>query len=159
MYLIAKQRGRYQVIPIRTSDIWELNTLCAGQEIRIIVRTNGQHHLLYSTRELCKIHPTLGRAQLVALCDEIIEIVSRCLMRHQMYIDFVHIARVAECHHQRRWRDAGLIPPVPLEQYHGHPIDSKTEQLVSYVRVDLEAIVVMDCEPPVDDCEHEELPY
>ena len=64
----------------------------------------------------------------------------------------------AEGRHQRHWRDLGLLSPTTPEKYHGHPIDAKTEQLVSYVRVDLSDIVIMDHEPPVD-CNQEPLPY
>ena len=38
------------------------------------------------------------------------------------------------------------------------PIDINTEHLVSYIRVDLDDIVAMDCEPPVDN-KQEELPH
>lgn len=70
----------------------------------------------------------------------------------------VRIAGAAECRHHRRWCDLGLISPTSMEEYHGHPIDPKTEQLVSYVRVDYGDIIVMDHEPPVN-CGQEELPY
>lgn len=39
-----------------------------------------------------------------------------------------------------------------------HPLNSKTQQLVSYVRVEHPDIVLMDHEPPVDVAQ-EELPY
>ena len=76
----------------------------------------------------------------------------------QKYIEFDKIAATAECRHQRHWRDQGLISPATPALYHSHPIDAKAEQLVSYVQVTLDDIVMMDHEPPVD-CEHEELPY
>ena len=53
----------------------------------------------------------------------------------------------------------GMISPTTPELYHGHPIDPHAEDLVSFARVDLEDIVVMDHEPPIDDCSQEKLPY
>ena len=113
---------------------------------------------MYHTRDLAAKYPQLKMLQMTILCDEIIAKTSECIERGEAYIDFVKIAAAAECRHQRRWRDLGLISPATPELYHGHPIDHKTEHLVSYVRVDLDDIVVMDHEPPVD-CTQEELPY
>ena len=126
--------------------------------MRIILRLRGRRYLLYHTREITAKYPKLTRAQLTPLCDEIITAVSERIGRGDGYIDFEKIAATTECRHQQRWRDQGLISPATLELYHGHPIDPKTDQLVSYVQVSLDDIVVMDCEPPVD-CEQEELPY
>lgn len=95
---------------------------------------------------------------MVPLCDEIIAATSERISSRQKYIEFNKIAGAAECRHERRWREQGLVSPAIPELYHGHPIDPKTDQLVSYVRVDLSDIIVMDCETPID-CEQEELPY
>ena len=58
----------------------------------------------------------------------------------------------------RHWRDLGLITPATPAAYHGYPVDPKTDQLVSHVRIDLEDIIVIDHAPPID-CDQEELPY
>ena len=113
---------------------------------------------MYHTRDLAAKYPQLKMLQMTILCDEIIAKTSECIERGDEYIDFEKIAAAAECRHQRHWRDQGLISPATPVLYHGHPIDTKAEQLVSYVRVDLDDIVVMDHEPPVD-CVQEELPY
>ena len=57
----------------------------------------------------------------------------------------------------RRWRDQELIILTTPVLYMA-PIDIKTEHLVSYIRVDLDDIVAMDCEPHVDH-EQAELPH
>ena len=159
MYLIAKQTGGYQAIPIKARDKWDFHKLTIGmQEIRIIFRLHGRRYLLYHTRELPPKYPGLRREHLVPLCDEIIAKTSECIAGGQKYIEFEKITAPAECRHQRHWRNLGLITPATPEQYQGHPIDPKTEQLVSYVRVDLDDIIVMAHEPPVD-CVQEELPY
>ena len=159
MYLIDKRQGGYKAIPIKAGDKWDFRKLFVGRrEVRVILRVRGRQYLLYHTREITAKYPMLTRVQLTPLCDEIIAAVSERIRRGDTYSDFEKIAAAAECRHQRRWRDLGLITPATPEQYHGHPIDPKTEQLVSYVRVDLDDIVVMDHEPPVD-CEQEELPY
>ena len=159
MYLIVKQRGTYQAIPIKTGATWDFSKLLIGRkEVRIILRLRGRQYLLYHTRDLVAKYPELRMAQLTILCDEIIANVSEQITNQQQYIEFERVCKAAECRHQRRWRDQGLITPATPEQYQGHPIDPKTEQLVSYVRVDLDDIVIMDHEPPVD-CNQEPLPY
>ena len=159
MYLIAKQTGGYQAIPIKAEDRWDFHKLFVGRrEIRIILRVQGRQYLLYHTRDLVAKYPQLKMPQLTLLCDEIIAKTSECIAGTQKYIEFNRITAAAECRHQRRWREQGLISLATPEQYQGHPIDPKTEQLVSYVRVDLDDIVIMDHEPPVD-CDQEELPY
>lgn len=159
MYLIAKQQGSYQAIPIKAEDRWDFHKLFVGRrEIRIILRVRGRRYLLYHTRELTQKLPNLRREHLTSLCDEIIAAISERISRGQKYIEFNTIVGAAECRHQRRWRDQGLISPATPELYHAHPIDPKTDQLVSFVRVDLDDIVIMDHEPPVD-CEQAELPY
>ena len=158
MYLIAKQQGGYQAIPIKTGDRWDFHKLLIGRkEVRIILRVRGRQYLIHHTRELTQKYPFLRQEHLIPLCDEIIAATSERITGGQKYIEFNTIAAAAECRHQRRWRDQGLISPATPELYHGHPIDGKAEQLVSYVRVDLNDIVVMDHEPPVD-CEQAELP-
>ena len=158
MYLIAKQQGGYQAIPIKTGDRWDFHKLLIGRkEVRIILRVRGRQYLLYHTREITAKHPKLTRGQLTPLCDEIIAIASDHISQRE-YVDFNKIAATTECRHQQRWRDQGLISPATPELYHGHPIDPKTDQLVSYVQVTLDDIVVMDYEPPLD-CVQEELPY
>ena len=159
MYLIAKQQGGYHAIPIKTEDRWDFHKLLVGRrEVRIILRVRGRRYLLYHTREITDQYPRLTRAQLTLLCDEIIAATSARIAGGQKYIELDRLSAAAECRHQRRWCDLGLISPATPELYHGHPIDPKTDQLVSYVRVDLDDIVVMDHEPPVE-CEQEELPY
>lgn len=159
MFLIAKDKAGYQAIPIKSGNKWDFHKLLVGRrEVRIILRVRGRQYLLYHTRDLTPKYPRLNRAHLIPMCDEIIAKASDCIARGDEYIDFERIVGVAECRHHVHWRDAGLIPPVPLEQYHGHPIDPKTEQLVSFVRVELDEIAVMDHEPPID-CVQEELPY
>ena len=159
MYLIAKQTGGYQAIPIKARDKWDFHTLTIGkQEIRIIFRLHGRRYHLYHTRELTKKYPVLRREHLIPLCDEIIAATSERIATGQKYIEFERLAAAAECRHQRRWRDQGLISPATPELYHGHSIDGKAEQLVSYVQVTLDDIVMIDHEPPVD-CVQEELPY
>ena len=159
MYLIAKQTGGYQAIPIKARDKWDFHKLTIGkQEIRIIFRLHGRRYHLYHTRELTKKYPVLRREHLIPLCDEIIAATSERIATGQKYIDFERITAAAECRHQRRWRDQGLISPATPELYHGHSIDGKAEQLVSYVQVTLDDIVMIDHEPPVD-CVQEELPY
>lgn len=159
MYLIVKEKCGYRAVPIRAGDKCKLSKVLPGnQEVRIALRINGRRYLLYSTRALTKKYPALGREQLIPMCDEIITQVSACIRTRLEYIDMERISGAAECRHHRRWCDLGLISPASPTEYHGHPIDSKTEQLVSYVRVDHGDIIVMDHEPPVD-CEQEELPY
>ena len=159
MYLIAKQTGGYQAIPIKTGDRWDFHKLFVGRrEIRIILRVRGRQYLIHHTREMTQKYPSLRREHLLSLCDEIIAKTSERIAGNQKYIDFDRITGAAECRHQRRWRDQGLISPATPELYYGHPIDAKTDQLVSHVRVDLDDIIVMDHEPPVD-CDQEELPY
>ncbi len=159
MYLIVKQQGGYQAIPIKTGDKWDLSKLHVGRrEVRIILRVRGRRYLLYHTREITAKYPKLMRAQLTPLCDEVIATASDHISQRE-YVDFNKIAATTECRHHAHWRDLGLISPTTMEPYHGHPIDPKTDQLVSYVRVDLKDIVVMDCESPIDDCKQEELPY
>lgn len=159
MYLIAKQTGGYQAIPIKVGDKWDFRKLLVGRkEVRIILRVRGRQYLLYHTRELPPKYPFLRQEHLIPLCDEIIAKTSECIATCQKYIEFNTIAAAAECRHQRRWRDLGLITPATPAAYYGHPIDPKTEQLVSHVRIDLEDIIVIDHVPPID-CEQEELPF
>lgn len=159
MYLIALQKGGYQAIPIKSEDKWDFRKLLVGRrEVRIILRVRGRQYLLYHTRALTPKYPILRQEHLIPLCDEIIAATSERISSRQKYIEFNKIAGAAECRHERRWREQGLVSPAIPELYHGHPIDPKTDQLVSYVRVDLSDIIVMDCETPID-CEQEELPY
>ena len=159
MYLIAKQRGGYQAIPIKTGATWDFSKLLIGRkEVRIILRLRGRQYLLYHTRDLVAKYPELRMAQLTILCDEIIANVSEQITNQQQYIEFERVCKAAECRHQRRWRDQGLITPATLEQYQGHPIDPQTEILSTQVQVDQDNIIMMDHEPPAD-IEQEELPY
>ena len=159
MYLIAKQQGGYQAIPIRNGDKWDFRKLLIGRrEVRIILRVRGRQYLLYHTRDLVTKYPTLRIPQLTLLCDEVIAATSEQITNQQKYIEFENVCKAAECRHQRRWRDQGLISPATPELYQGHPIDPKTEYLVSCVRVDHNDIIVMDHEPPAD-VGQEELPY
>ena len=159
MYLIAKQRGGYQAIPIKTGATWDFSKLLIGRkEVRIILRLRGRQYLLYHTRDLVAKYPELRMAQLTILCDEIIANVSEQITNQQQYIEFERVCKAAECRHQRRWREQGMITPATPELYHGHPFDPQTEILSTHVRVDQDNIIIMDHEPPVD-CVQEELPY
>ena len=159
MYLIVKQRGTYQAIPIKTGATWDFSKLLIGRkEVRIILRLRGRQYLLDHTRDLVAKYPELRMAQLTILCDEIIANVSEQITNQQQYIEFERVCKAAECRHQRHWRDQGLITPATPEQYQGHPIDPQTEILSTHVRVDHDNIVIMDHEPPAD-IEQEELPY
>ena len=159
MYLIAKQQGGYQAIPIRNGDKWDFRKLLVGRrEVRIILRVRGRQYLIHHTRELTQKYPGLRREHLVPLCDEIIAKTSECIERGDEYIDFEKIAAAAVCRHQRHWHDQGLISPATPALYHGHPIDPQTEILSTHVRVDQDNIIIMDHEPPAD-IEQEELPY
>ena len=159
MYLIAKQQGGYQAIPIKTGDRWDFHKLLIGRkEVRIILRVRGRQYLIHHTRELTQKYPRLKQTQLIPLCDEIIAITTERISNGQKYIEFNKITGAAECRHQRHWRDLGLISPATPELYYGHTIDAKTDQLVSHVRVDFDDIIVMDHEPPAD-IEQQELPY
>ena len=159
MYLIARQQGGYQAIPIKTGATWDFSKLLIGRkEVRIILRLRGRQYLLYHTRDLVAKYPELRMAQLTILCDEIIANVSEQITNQQQYIEFERVCKAAECRHQRHWRDQGLITPATLEQYQGHPIDPQTEILSTQVQVDQDNIIMMDHEPPAD-IEQEELPY
>ena len=159
MYLIAKQQGGYQAISIKAGDKWDFHKLFVGRrEVRIILRVRGRQYLIHHTRELTQKYPGLRREHLIPLCDEIIAKTSECIAGGQKYIEFEKITAAAECRHQRRWREQGLITPTTPAAYHDYPIDPKTDQLVSCVRVDHDDIIIMDHEPPVD-CDQEELPY
>lgn len=159
MYLIAKQQGGYQAIPINAGDRWDFRKLLVGRkEVRIILRVRGRQYLIHHTRELTQKYPHLNREHLIPLCDEIIAATSERIASGQKYIQFERLAATAECRHERHWRDLGLITPATPAAYHGHPIAPKTEQLVSRVRVDLGDIIVIDHAPPID-CEQEELPF
>lgn len=159
MYLIALQKGGYQAIPIRNGDKWDFRKLLVGRrEVRIIMRVHGRHYLLYHTRDLTQKHPGLRREHLIHLCDEIIAITTERISNGQKYIEFNKITGAAEYRHQRHWREQGLITPTTPSAYHDYPIDPKTDQLVSCVRVDHDDIIVMDHEL-LADCEEEELPY
>lgn len=159
MYIITKQQGGYKAIPMKTGDRWDFHKLTIGkQEIRIIFRLHGRRYLLYHTRELTQKYPGLRREHLIPLCDEIIAATSERIASGPKYIDFERLAAAAECRHQRRWREQGLITPTTPAAYHDYPIDPKTDQLVSCVRVDHDDIIIMDHELPAD-CEEEEPPY
>ena len=159
MYLIAKQQGGYQAISIKAGDKWDFHKLFVGRrEVRIILRVRGRQYLIHHTRELTQKYPFLRQEHLIPLCDEIIAATSERIAGGQKYIEFERLAAAVECRHQRRWRDLGLITSATPAAYHGHPVDPKTEQLVSHVRIDLEDIIVIDHAPPID-CNQEELPY
>ena len=161
MFLIVKQKSIHQAIPIRPEDSWDFHKVLPGRtEVRIVLRVRGRRYLLYSTLELTKQYPTLKRLQLILLCNEIITILSGKIASGQEYINFETIASAVERRHCKRWCEQGLIPMVTLEEYFGHPIDTKAEILATRVQVDLSDIILMDHEPPIDvDVEQEELPY
>ena len=58
MYLIAKQTGGYQAIPIKTGDKWDFRKLLVErEEVRIILRVRGRQYLIHHTREVPKNIP------------------------------------------------------------------------------------------------------
>lgn len=160
MLLIVKEKGGHQAISIRSNDKWDFRKILTGRtEVRIVLRVRGRRYLPYTTHRLSLKYPNLRRTQLTVLCDEIITMVSEGITSGQAYIDFDHIAVALELRHRRHWCELGLIPVNIMEEYHAHPIDPKTEVLVSYVRVDQPKIMVMDSEAPADEAEQEDLPY
>lgn len=160
MLLIVKQKGGHQGISIKAGVRWEFFKVLPGRtEVRIVLRVRGRRYLLYTTRELSRKYPSLRRTQLTLLCDEIITTVSERITRGQEYINFDHIAGAVELRYRRHWCEQGLIPLDTMEEYRGHPIDPKTEVLVSHVRVDQPQIITMDSESPTDEAVQEELPY
>ena len=160
MLLIVRQKGGHQGISIKAGVSWEfLKVLPGRSEVRIVLRVRGRRFLLYTTRELSKKYPSLRRTHLILLCDEIITMVSERITRGQEYINFDHIAGAVELRYRRYWCELGLIQMNTMEEYHAHPIDPKTEVLVSHVRVDHPQIITMDSESPTDEAVQEELPY
>ena len=160
MLLIVKQKGGHQGISIKAGVRWEFLKVWPGRtEVRIVLRVRGRRFLLYTTRELSKKYPSLRRAQLTLLCDEIITTVSERITRGQEYINFDHIAGAVELRYRRHWYEQGLIPLDTMEEYHAHPINPKTEVLISRVRVEQPQIIVMGNEPPTGEDGQEELPY
>ena len=159
MFLIVRQKGDYQAIPIRQGERWDFHKVLPGRtEVRIVIRVRGRRYLLYTTCALSKQYPTLKRTQLILLCSEIIATLSEQILSGQEYIHFERVAAAAELRHRRRWIASGLIPMDTPEEYHGHPIDPKTEVLISRVRVDHPQIIAMGSESPYDETEQEDLP-
>ena len=161
MFLIVRQKGGHQAIPIRPEDRWDFHKVLPGRtEVRIVIRIRGRRYLLYSTLELSKQYPTLKRPQLTLLCDEIITMLSEQISCGQEYINFERVAGMVEFRHRRRWIANGLIPMDSLAEYHGHSIDNKAEVLTTRVRVDIPDVIHMDHEPPIDvEVAQEDLPY
>lgn len=160
MFLIVKQKGGHQAIPIRPEDSWDFHKVLPGRtEVRIVIRIRGRRYLLYSTCALSEQYPKLKRPQLTLLCDEIITMLSEQISCGQEYINFERVAGTVELRHRRHWIANGLIPMDSLEEYCGHPVDTKAEVLSTRVRVDIPDVIHMDHEPPVDDVEQEGLPY
>ena len=160
MLLIVSQKGGHQGISIKAGMSWEFLKVLPGRtEVRIVFRVRGRRFLLYTTRDLSKKYPSLRRTQLTLLCDEIITTVSERITSGQEYINFDHIAANVELRHRRRWCELGLIQMNTMEEYHAHPIDPKTEVLVSRVHVEQPQIITMDSESPTDEDGQEELPY
>jgi hypothetical protein len=161
MFLIVRQKGGHQAIPIRPEDRWDFHKVLPGRtEVRIVLRVRGRRYLLYSTCTLSKQYPKLKRPQLTLLCDEIITMLSEQISCGQEYINFERVAGTVELRHRRRWVANGLIPMGSMAEYQGHPIDPKAEILATRVQVDVSDIILMDHEPPIDvEVEQEELPY
>jgi hypothetical protein len=161
MFLIVRQKGGHQAIPIRPEDSWDFHKVLPGRtEVRIVIRIRGRRYLLYHTRDLSHKYPMLKRPQLILLCNEIIEILSEQITNEQEYIQFERVATAVELRHRRSWIAKGLIPLSSMAEYHGHPIDAKAEILATRVQVDLSDIILMDHEPPIDaEVEQENLPY
>ena len=160
MMLIVRQKGGHLAISMKAGVRWAFLKVLPGRtEVRIVLRVRGRRFLLYTTRELSKKYPSLRRTQLTLLCDEIITTVSERITSGQEYINFDHIAANVELRHRRRWCELGLIQMNTMEEYHAHPIDPKTEVLVSRVHVEQPQIITMDSESPTDEDGQEELPY
>lgn len=159
MMLIVRQKGGHQAISIKAGVQWDFLKVLPGRtEVRIVLRVRGRRYLLYTTRELSKKYPSLRRTQLMLMCDEIIAMVSERITRGQEYINFDHIAGAMELRHRIRWCELGLIQMNTMEEYHAHPIDPKTEVLVSRVHVEQPQIIEMGTESPCDEAEQEDLP-
>lgn len=159
MLLIVRQKGGHQGISIKAGVSWEFLKVLPGRtEVRIVFRVRGRRFLLYTTRELSKKYPSLRRTHLMLLCDEIIAMVSERITGGQEYINFDHIAGAVELRYRRHWCEQGVIPLDTLEEYYGHPIDPKTEVLISRVRVDQPQIIAMGSDAPADEAEQEDLP-
>lgn len=161
MFLIAKEKGGYRAIPIRPEDKWDFHKVLVGRtEVRIVLRVRGRRYLLYTTCELSKQYPALKRTQLILLCDDIIATLSEQISCGKEYINFERVAGMVEIRHRRRWIASGLIPLDSMEEYYGHPVDTKAEVLSACVRVDIPDVIHMDHEPPIDvEVEQEDLPY
>ena len=160
MMLIVRQKGGHQAISMKAGVQWDFLKVLPGRtEVRIVLRVRGRRYLLYTTRELSKKYPSLRRTQLMLLCDEIIAMVSERITRGQEYINFDHIAGAVVLRQRRHWCELGLIGLDNMEEYHAHPIDPKSEVLVSHVRVDQPQIIVMGSESPTDEAGQEDLPY
>ena len=161
MFLIVRQKGGHQAIPIRPEDSWDFHKVLPGRtEVRIVLCVRGRRYLLYSTLEISKQFSTVKRPQLTLLCDEIITMLSEQISCGQEYINFEWVAGTVELRHRRRWIANGLIPMDSLVEYHGHTIDNKAEVLTTRVRVDIPDVIHMDHEPPIDvEVEQEDLPY
>ena len=160
MFLITKEKGGYQAIRIRPEDKWDFRKVLPGRtEVRIVLRVRGRQFLLYHTRDLSHKYPMLKRPHLMMLCDEIIAALSEHISGGQEYIQFERVCAAAELQHRKRWIAQGLIQMDDLEEYYGHPIDPKTEVLITRVRVETPDVICMDHGPPVNDTEQEELPY
>lgn len=161
MFLIVRQKGAHQAILIRPEDRWDFHKVLPGRtEVRIVLRVRGRRYLLYSTLEISKQFSTVKRPQLTLLCDEIITMLSEQISCGQEYINFEKVAGMVEFRHRRRWIASGLIPLDSMEEYYGHPVDTKAEVLSACVRVDIPDVIHMDHEPPIDvEVEQEDLPY
>jgi hypothetical protein len=161
MFLIVRQKGGHQAIPIRPEDRWDFHKVLPGRtEVRIVLRVRGRRYLLYTTCELSKQYPALKRTQLILLCDDIIATLSEQISCGKEYINFERVASAVELRQRRSWIANGLIPLSSMAEYHGHPIDPKADILTTRVQVDLSDIILMDHEPPIDvEVEQEDLPY
>ena len=161
MFLIVRQKGGHQAIPIRPEDRWDFHKVLPGRtEVRIVLRVRGRRYLLYSTCTLSKQYPKLKRPHLMMLCGEIIGTLSDQIAGGQEYIHFERIVATAELQYRRHWIANGLIPMDSLAEHHGHSIDNKAEVLTTRVRVDIPDVIHMDHEPPIDvEVEQEDLPY
>lgn len=149
MYVITKRDKAYRAIPIHAGDDWGINVAPDGKtDHRIILRVNQKHYQLYSTRTM--VWRDLNMEDLRAVCKEIIAAIYDSILHRQDLIDVPLIAHVVAAKHKHK---CGA-----LEEYFGHLLDPKAQQLVSFVRVDHPDIIQTNHEPP-DDVEQEDLPY
>lgn len=108
------------------------------------IRVKDLRYLLYSTRALTGKYFSLGRKRRMSLCVEIIAMLSGYIQHRQCDIDFRWGAGSMGYRYHKSWCSMERIPPIPQEEYFGHPVDFKTERLVSYACASHENVILID---------------